>query len=204
MPESNAGREVLYDEVQDAPWPLTLVGLGAGAAGGLALTRALSLIARFGAAAMLIGGVSVVLREFLIPFRIRLYSDELLLEYGKRTRYRIRTRHILRAYERRYDPLREFGGWGIRGKDGNRAFTFRGKEGVQLELRSGKKVLIGSQQAEGLAASIRALTGCAGPPGQPLVTIRESPPSEGCDRADPTDPVDPTDEFEDDADWAGT
>jgi hypothetical protein len=199
MSDSKAGGQVLFEEVQDAPWPLTLVGLGAGAAGGLALTRALTLIARFGAAALLIGGVSVALREFLIPFRIRLYAEELVLEYGKRQRYRIRTRHIMRAYQRTYHPLREFGGWGIRGKAENRAFTFRGTDGVQIELRSGKKVLVGSQQAEGLAAAIRALTGCAGLPGQPLVTIRESPPSDESDRSDTSDEADDSS-----GDWAGT
>lgn len=200
MSDSKVSGEVLFEEVQDAPWPLQLVGLGAGAAGGLALTRALTLVARFGAAALLLGGVSLALRQFLIPFRIRLFSDELVLEYGKRTRYRIRTRHILRAYERQYDPLREFGGWGIRKGKGGNAFTLRGREGVQLEMRSGKKVLIGSQQAAGLAAAIRALTGCAGAPGQPLVTIRESGLSD-----DPYEP-DPPDESDDEfsGDWAGT
>jgi hypothetical protein len=199
MADSNSGGQVLFEEVQDAPWPLTLAGLGAGAAGGLVLTRALTLIARFGAAALLIGGVSLALREFLIPFRVRLYSEELVLEYGKRNRYRIRTRHILRAYERTYEPMREFGGWGIRSGNGGRAFTFRGREGVQLELRSGKKVLIGSQQASGLAAALRALTGCAGAPGQPLVTIWETPASD----SEPSDNSDAADD-EISGDWAGT
>lgn len=201
MSDSEFSGQVLFEEVQEAPWPLALVGLGAGAAGGLALARALTLIARFGAAALLIGGVSLALREFLIPFRIRLLTEELVLQYGKRTRYRIRSRHIARAYVRQYDPLREFGGWGIRGKAENRAFTFRGKEGVQLELRSGKKVLVGSRQADALAAAIRALTGCAGAPGESLATIRETPGSQEADRSDPLDPLD---EMDDSADWAGT
>jgi hypothetical protein len=193
MADSGSGGVVLFEEVQDAPWPLTVVGLGAGAAGGIALTRALSLVARFGAAALLLTGVSVALREYLIPFRIRLQAEELVLEYGKRTRYRIRTRHIVRAYERAYDPLREFGGWGIRKGKMGQAFTFRGRDGVQLELRSGKRVLIGSQQAAGLAAAIRALTGCSAAPKQGLATVREvTVPPAGPEGAD------------DSHDWANT
>ena len=159
-----------YEEVQEAPWPLAMLSLGAGAAGGMALARALGLIARFGAAALVIAGVSLALREYLTPFRVALTTEELLLQFGRRTKFRIPVRHIARAYERTYDPLREFGGWGIRrGSGGSRAFNMRGREGVQLELRSGAKVLVGSEHPAGLAAAIRTLTGCSGAPEAPAI-----------------------------------
>ena len=55
---------------------------------------------------------------------------------------------------RTYMPIREYGGWGIRfGKNG-KAYNVSGNRGVQLELTSGKTLLIGSQQSDTLAAAI--------------------------------------------------
>ena len=59
------------------------------------------------------------------------------------------------AEARTYRPIREYGGWGVRwaGKRGT-AWNAHGNRGVQLVLRGGKRVLIGSQQAEALAEAI--------------------------------------------------
>lgn len=53
-----------------------------------------------------------------------------------------------------YKPLRQYGGWGIRGLGSNRAYNVSGKEGVRLHLRSGDIVLLGSQRARDLALAI--------------------------------------------------
>lgn len=53
-----------------------------------------------------------------------------------------------------YEPLREFGGWGIRfGWDG-RAYSVSGNGGVRLTLSDGSQVLLGSTQPETLANAI--------------------------------------------------
>ncbi len=54
---------------------------------------------------------------------------------------------------RTYKPILEYGGWGIRFGDGI-AFNTHGNQGVQLILKDGRKILIGSQKAETLAAAI--------------------------------------------------
>jgi hypothetical protein len=59
---------------------------------------------------------------------------------------------------RRYRPIVEYGGWGIRGFARNRAYNVRGDRGVQLVLRDGRKILIGSQHADELAAAISRAT----------------------------------------------
>lgn len=57
---------------------------------------------------------------------------------------------------RTYSPLLEYGGWGIRyGWRGGMAYNAMGNRGVQLELKDGQKVLIGSQRAEELSAVIQ-------------------------------------------------
>jgi hypothetical protein len=54
-----------------------------------------------------------------------------------------------------YRPLREFGGWGIRwGWKGSRAYSIAGNRGVELELREGKLIVVGSETPEALATAI--------------------------------------------------
>jgi hypothetical protein len=62
---------------------------------------------------------------------------------------------IVRWEPRTYRPILEYGGWGIRYSFGKGwAYNVSGNLGVQLELASGKRILIGSQRAEELARAI--------------------------------------------------
>lgn len=50
---------------------------------------------------------------------------------------------------RTYKPVREFGGWGLRySKRFGKAYTIKGNSGLQIELKSGKKILIGTSHPE--------------------------------------------------------
>ncbi len=158
--EASTG-SALFEEIQQPPWPAMALGLGGTATGAIAAARALSMFARFGVAALAVGGLGVVLTEFMFPMRTTLLPEELQVRFGRRTRFRIPLKNVVRAYARTYQPLAEYGGWGIRGVGGNRAFNMRGNEGVQLELRSGQKVLIGSEKPEELVRAIRKATGCS-------------------------------------------
>lgn len=53
-----------------------------------------------------------------------------------------------KVYVREYSPLSEYGGWGIKGWGSKygRAYNVKGNKGLQLELKDGKKVLIGTQE----------------------------------------------------------
>ncbi|NAW50484.1 hypothetical protein GNY06_03475 [Elizabethkingia argentiflava] len=57
---------------------------------------------------------------------------------------------ISKVYIKEYSPLRDFGGWGIRYSSQGKAFSLRGRYGLQLELISGDKILIGTQKKEDL------------------------------------------------------
>jgi hypothetical protein len=62
---------------------------------------------------------------------------------------------------RAYKPIREYGGWGIRWWGGKRrAYNVSGDQGVELKLRGGDRIMIGSQRAgaltEAISAGIRA------------------------------------------------
>jgi hypothetical protein len=55
-----------------------------------------------------------------------------------------------KAYVRKYNPIGEYGGWGYRVKlgKGGKALNVRGNVGIQLELKDGKKMLIGTQKEQ--------------------------------------------------------
>lgn len=63
-----------------------------------------------------------------------------------------------KAYVRTYKPIMEYGGWGIRRRIGSIAYSVSGKEGLQLELTNGKKVLIGTKKAQELEMVINKRT----------------------------------------------
>ena len=81
-----------------------------------------------------------------------------------------------------YDAARDFGGYGFRSGAGGRAYIAGGNRGVELELRDGRKVLIGSQRPADLAKQIAAcLSGVVGDyrpgPAAPGASRRTSRPS---------------------------
>jgi hypothetical protein len=57
----------------------------------------------------------------------------------------------------KYAPISDYGGWGIRYsfKKG-KAFTIRGHYGLLLKLKSGKSILLGTQQPEQLSSFLTA------------------------------------------------
>ena len=66
---------------------------------------------------------------------------------------------IDKAYVRTYSPLLEYGGWGIRFslKGRSMAYNVSGNKGLQLELKDGRKVLIGTRKAEELEQVLKAV-----------------------------------------------
>lgn len=50
---------------------------------------------------------------------------------------------------RKYNPIMEFGGWGIRyGFRKMKSYTVKGNQGIQLVLKNGKDILIGTQKGK--------------------------------------------------------
>lgn len=55
---------------------------------------------------------------------------------------------IERAYVRQYQPIKEYGGYGIRGlTKKNRAYNVSGKFGLQILFKNGNRLLIGTQKS---------------------------------------------------------
>jgi hypothetical protein len=65
--------------------------------------------------------------------------------------YYVKWSEIKSIQLRKYKPIREYGGWGIRFSfTEGKAYTIKGDEGIQLVLNSGKKFLIGTQKTKEL------------------------------------------------------
>ncbi len=51
------------------------------------------------------------------------------------------------CYVRVYSPIKEYGGWGLRGSFGkNKAYNVKGNKGIQTVLKTKGKILIGTQK----------------------------------------------------------
>ena len=160
-----------FREVQQfrQPWVwlmLALIGLGLGAMfihgfytqlylgqpwgdrpmsdAGLALSALLSLL--------LTAGIALLMYSLKLVTRVD--NDGVHIRFFPLSSRRIPFNNILSCRARKYRPIREYGGWGIRFSRRGRAYNVSGNEGVQLELAEGKPVLIGSRQAEVLAQAI--------------------------------------------------
>ncbi|MFC2011104.1 DUF6141 family protein [Chloroflexota bacterium] len=53
-----------------------------------------------------------------------------------------------------YNPILDYGGWGIRRGSKGKAYNVSGNRGIQLEFSNGKQLLIGSQEPEKLAEAL--------------------------------------------------
>lgn len=63
---------------------------------------------------------------------------------------------IDQCFVRKYKPLTEYGGWGIRGLGKkNKAYNTKGSIGLQLILKNGRKLLIGTQKRDEIEQVIK-------------------------------------------------
>ena len=98
--------------------------------------------------AMLFGSLEVeVTREQLIVRAGLLHAR--LLRVGRADVQSVRVES--------FNPLADFGGWGIRYARGTWGYIFRGHRGVRVETREGKRYLISSDEPEKLAAALQTM-----------------------------------------------
>lgn len=98
--------------------------------------------------AVIVMGVLLLLLFMKLTTRI----DETGIYYKyiplHREEIRIDWSNIKEAYVRRYNPILEYGGWGIKmGAFGNgRAYNVSGNMGLQIVFKDGKKLLLGTHK----------------------------------------------------------
>ena len=72
---------------------------------------------------------------------------------------RLRLADIVDARVHTFSPIGDFGGWGIRRRNGVTAYFLEGNTGVLLRTSRDKKYLIGTDHPERLAAVLNAARG---------------------------------------------
>lgn len=95
-------------------------------------------------------GFIIVLLIWALLFLLKLHTriDENGIHYrffpfiGQKT---IVWQDMANCYVRTYSPLSEYGGWGIRFGRKGKAYNVKGNKGIQVVLKSGKKILFGTQ-----------------------------------------------------------
>ncbi|WP_299115865.1 hypothetical protein [uncultured Winogradskyella sp.] len=106
---------------------------------------------------VLLIGFILLIPGFIFLFKLVLRIDEKGIHYKFFPfHWKLKTiewNSIDKAYIRHYDALGEYGGWGLKGgrlwkKSKGRAINVSGDIGIQLELKNGKKLLIGTQKKE--------------------------------------------------------
>ena len=101
--------------------------------------------------------ISLTALIFLMKLQTTIYPDCICIRFFPLWNRKIGFDQIMQCYAREYKPILEYGGWGIRGSfSKGKAYNARGNKGVQLILKNGKKILIGSQKHDELAETINA------------------------------------------------
>jgi len=102
----------------------------------------------------------------IILIAILLFSSRLMIEVrgdGFFFRFPVlinRTRKInltdIESFEvKKYHPLRDFGGWGIRFGLSGKAYNVKGNMGLCIVLKNGKKILFGTQNPDELRRAMQ-------------------------------------------------
>jgi hypothetical protein len=107
--------------------------------------------------------VTIELMVLVLLFSTRLETK--LDEHGVSYRlfpFHLKTRFIAwnqisSAQVRKYNPLGEYWGWGIKGTRKNRAVNIAGDVGLQLELKNGCKLLIGTLLKEKMEVAVEKI-----------------------------------------------
>jgi hypothetical protein len=101
--------------------------------------------------------IVIVALFLLLKLQTEVHSDGIYVRFFPLHIHfkRFRPEDVSECYARRYRPIWEYGGWGIRYSLRNgKAYNVSGNMGVQLVFKNGKKLLIGSQKSEQLEAAI--------------------------------------------------
>ena len=104
---------------------------------------------------LLMGVVLLILLSTLTLRQVTsVAEDGVTVRFGFLYRSRVPFSEIARAEAVNYRPIRDYGGWGIRGLGRRRALNMRGNEGVLLTRVDGSTLMIGSQKPRELLAAL--------------------------------------------------
>jgi hypothetical protein len=104
--------------------------------------------------AVLLGVVALLAALLTLRLTTIVTSDVLSVRYGFLYKARVPLSEIALAEAVEYAPVREYGGWGIRGSRRRRALNARGNQGVLVTRSDGTTLLVGSQRPRELLEAL--------------------------------------------------
>jgi hypothetical protein len=88
-------------------------------------------------------------------------EDEIHISFGMLTSSRvIKMSDVKNISTRKYNAMKEFWGWGVRFRNNITCFTVSGSDAIEIELKNGEKLLIGTQkmaEAGGVILKLRVV-----------------------------------------------
>lgn len=101
---------------------------------------------------ILIAGIPILL--YLSKLVVQIDAEAIHIRFTPFLKKDILLNDVVTWQARKYKPLLEYGGWGIRWGPSGKAYNISGSWGVQLQFANGKGLLIGSQKAQDFANAI--------------------------------------------------
>ncbi len=103
-------------------------------------------------------GIGIPWLMYVTNLTTEVRTDGIYIRYFPFHRsFRKVSQEITRCEIRKYNPIREYGGWGIRGFKSDRAYNVSGDMGIQLTYSDGNKLLIGTHRPDELLSAIRSI-----------------------------------------------
>lgn len=148
--------------MSSARWVMALVWVGAAAAW-VALVMQLVQGATLGEDLMMVlvvalVGVGLPWLFLVVRLEVTVFADRIDIRFPPFRRRTLARSDIAGFEVRTYQPIREYGGWGLKGwRSGKVAYNISGNRGVDLTLSSGQRLLLGSQHADELGRAVATL-----------------------------------------------
>ncbi|MBE7170327.1 MAG: hypothetical protein INR73_07040 [Williamsia sp.] len=112
---------------------------------------------------LLIAGLSLLLTALFYNFRLetQVKKDGIYVRFFPfhLSYHRYTWEKVSRSFIRQYNPIGEYGGWGLRlgPSDTGKALNVSGNQGLQLEFTNKKKLLIGTNKPAELAETLNKI-----------------------------------------------
>ena len=106
---------------------------------------------------VIMGGI--ILLIYKIRLKVEIKTESLWFSFPPLARKWkcIKKEEIARFETRTYRPVAEYGGWGIKGSNKNKAYNISGNVGLQLYLKNGRKILFGTQEGPAMEYAMRKM-----------------------------------------------
>jgi len=105
----------------------------------------------------LMGGIILLFIKMRLKVEIKTDSLWFSLPPLARKWRCIKNEEIERFEVRKYRPVGEYGGWGIKGNNRNKAYNISGNVGLQLYLKNGRKILFGTQEGQSIEYAMKKM-----------------------------------------------